>query len=156
MIDGYELEAICGGKDETVPALRRCAGISARYGLALTEAEMLSLAESREAALTSAGRVELGGGILPKLVEAFCDSPFIQREDWAGTLGELQEAFYYFKTDACDRFTDGELIDFMVSVFNGRAQGSAEYLTGKSLEELSRYARQGFDGHGAGEAGDLF
>ena len=42
---------------------------------------------------------------------------------------ELQEAFYYFKTEAMEQFSDDELIEYMVKVFNGRAQGSTEYLS---------------------------
>ena len=46
--------------------------------------------------------------------------------------------------------------EYMVKVFNGRAQGSAEYLSGTSLEALARYARTDFDPFDAEEAGDLF
>lgn len=48
------------------------------------------------------------------------------------------------------------MIEFMVLVFNGRAQDSAEYLTGTSLEALCRYARTGYDARNSDEAGDLF
>ena len=68
----------------------------------------------------------------------------------------MQEAFYYFKTEAMDQFSDDELIEYMVKVFNGRAQGSAEYLTSTSLEALARYARSGFDPFDAEKVGDLF
>ena len=44
----------------------------------------------------------------------------------------------------------------MEAVFNGRAQGSAEYLICTSLEALCRYARGGFDAHDADGIGDLF
>jgi hypothetical protein len=100
--------------------------------------------------------VEFGGGILPKLIRAFCGSPYAERETWAETLALLQEAFYYFKSESGDRFTDDELIGFMVRVFDGRAQGSAEYLTGTSLEALCRAARQDCGPFDAEEAGDLF
>ena len=93
---------------------------------------------------------------MPKLIQAFCDSPYIDQENYANTLAELQETFYYFKTEAMDRFSDDELIDYMVKVFNGRAQGSAEYLSGTSLEALARYARTEFDPFDVEEAGDLF
>ena len=139
-----------------VQEIRDCAPLGERYGLRLTEPEMLELAQGRAQALAAAGRVEFGGGILPKLIAAFCDSPFVQREGWAETLAELQEAFYYFKSESLDRFTDDELVEFMVKVFNGRAQGSTEYLTGTSLEALCRWAREDWDEHDAGEAGELF
>ena len=89
--------------------------------------------------------MEFGGGILPKLIRAFCDSPYIDRQNYAATLGELQDAFYYFKNESEDRFSDDELITFMAKVFNGQAHGSAEVLATISLEELCRWARNGFD-----------
>ena len=136
--------------------IRECNAFSGKFGLVLSEAEITDLVASRAEALRASGRIEFGGGILPKLIEAFCDSPYIEQENYADTLAELQEAFYYFKTEAMDRFSDDELIEYMVRVFNGRAQGSAEYLSGTSLEALARYARTGFDPFDAEEAGDLF
>ena len=140
----------------TVQELRDCAPLAERYGLHLTEPQMLELAQGRAEALKASGRVEFGGGILPKLVAAFCGSPFVQRDTWADTLAELQEAFYYFKSEARECFTDDELVDFMAKVFNGRAQGSVEYLTGTSLEALCRQAREVWDEHDADSAGELF
>lgn len=137
-------------------ALRDCNEVSGRYGLALSETEIRELTACRVQALKDTERVEFGEGILPKLIDAFCDSPFLEADAYASTLADLQDAFYYFKNESMDRFSDDELIELMVKVFNGRAQGSAEYLTGTSLEELCRYARDGWDLHDAGEAGDLF
>ena len=116
--------------------IRECNAYSSKFGLVLSETEITGLVTSR--------------------AEALCDSPYIEQENYADTLAELQEAFYYFKTEAMDRFSDDELIEYMVKVFNGRAQGSAEYLSGTSLEALARYARTGFDPFDAEEAGDLF
>ena len=129
--------------------LRACNAYTAQFGLQLSEAEIGELVQCRSEALQNAGRIEFGGGILPKLIYAFCDSPYLEPETYETTLAELQEAFYAYKTD-------DELINLMVSVFNGRARGSAEYLIGTSLDALCRYARSGFDESGADEAGDLF
>ncbi|MEA4964545.1 MAG: DUF6323 family protein [Oscillospiraceae bacterium] len=136
--------------------LRICNQFSEKYGLALSESEIQELVSCRAKALQDTGRVEFGGGVLPKLVYAFCDSPFLDQENYEAILAELQDAFYYFKNESVDRISDDELIDYMVQVFNGRAQGSAEYLTGTSLEELCRYARDGWDPYNETEAGDLF
>ena len=118
--------------------IRICDSISEKYGLSLSEQEIAELVECRQNALSASGRVEFAGGILPKLIYAFCDSPYIDQSNYADTLAELQEAFYYYKTDSMDRFSDDELIEFMVKVFNGRAQGSTEYLIGTSLASLCR------------------
>ena len=136
--------------------VRVCDEYSGQFGLVLKETEIRELVECRQKALLDTGRVEFGGGILPKLIRAFCDSPYIDQETYAATLTELQEAFYYFKGEAQERFTDDELIEFMAAVFNGRAQGSSEYLICTSLEALCRYARGGFDEHDADGIGDLF
>ena len=133
-----------------------CNDHSSNFGLVLSETEITELVTCRSEALRASGRIEFGGGVLPKLIQAFCDSPYIDQENYANTLAELQETFYYFKTEAMDRFSDDELIDYMVKVFNGRAQGSTEYLSSTSLEALARYARTEFDTFDAEEAGDLF
>lgn len=95
----------------------------------MSETEITGLVTSRAEALRVSGRIEFGGGILPKLIETFCDSPYFDQNNYAETLAELQEAFYYFKTEAMEQFSDDELIEYMVKVFNGRAQGSTEYLS---------------------------
>lgn len=125
--------------------LRCCEELNRHYGLTLTEADITELVELRGQALRSTGRVEFGGGILPKLIRAFCKSPYVDAYNYAATLGELQDAFYYFKNECEDRFSDDDLIDFMERVFNGQAKGSAEVLTSISLEQLCRWARNDFD-----------
>lgn len=136
--------------------VRSCVPLCEQFGLTLTETDIRELVQAREQALADTGRVEFGGGVMPALIRAFCDSPFVDRENWVETLASLQASFYYYKGEAGERFTDGELIEFMQKVFSGRAQGSAEYLTGTSLEELCRYARQGWDAAAGKDAGDLF
>ena len=123
--------------------LRSLSGLLAGHGLVLTEEDVSSLLELRRPALQNAGRVELGGGVLPKLARAFCDSPYVDRESFPTVLGDLQDAFYYYKTESLDQFSDEELIEYMAKVFNGPAEGSAELLCGLSLEELCRWARNG-------------
>ena len=113
--------------------VRACNAISERFGLSLNEDEIRELVECRATALKDTGRIEFDGGILPKLIYAFCDSAYIDKGNYESTLAELQEAFYYFKGESLEQFTDDELIEFMVKVFSDRAQGSAEYLIGISL-----------------------
>ena len=141
---------------EAKQEIRACNEFTERFGLKLSEEEIAELVQCRADALKSSGRVEFGGGILPKLIYAFCDSPYLEEDSYEATLAQLQEAFYYYKTEALDFYTDDELIEYMVCVFNGRAQGSAEYLIETSLDALCRYARDGYDARNADKAGDLF
>ena len=131
--------------------IRCCEELNRFYGLTLTEEDITELVELRGQALKRTGRVEFGGGILPKLMRAFCKSPYVDAYNYAATLGELQDAFYYFKNESDDRFSDDELIEVMQQVFNGQAHGSAEVLTTISLEELCRWARNDFDDRYADE-----
>lgn len=124
--------------------LRSCEDLNRRYGLVLTEEDITELVELRGQALRSTGRVEFGGGILPKLIRAFCNSPYVDNRNYAAVLADLQDAFYYFKNESEDLFSDDDLIEFMASVFNGRAEGSTELLCSISLEDLCRWARNGF------------
>ncbi len=132
---------ISAAKDE----IRCCNELNQIYGLTLTEADITELVELRGQALKSTGRVEFGGGILPKLIRAFCKSPYVDPYNYASTLGYLQDAFYYFKNESEDRFSDDDLIEFMEKVFNGQTHGSTDVLTTISLEQLCRWARNDFD-----------
>lgn len=124
------------GLARTVEQLRGLNVRTARFGLTLTEEEMAALAAGRSKALRDAGRVELGDGMLPALAEAFCDSPYLQQTEYAGTLQTLQEIFYWFKTESRDRWTDEELLALLRRAYDGKAGGAAEYLAGMTAEEL--------------------
>ncbi len=121
--------------------LRLCDAENRQYGLRLTEEDITELVQLRHQALQATGRVEFGGGILPKLIAAFRSSPYVDQQNYVSMLADLQEAFYYFKNESMDRFSDDDLIEFMEKVFNGPAAGSADLLCGISLEELCRWAR---------------
>lgn len=147
-MDKYNIEIFQGHflAEAAKNEIRECNTFCERFGLSLSEEEIAGLVESRARALRSAGRVEFGGGILPKLIFAFCDSPFVDRDTFAELLTELQEAFYYYKSEAMDRLSDDEIIEYMEQVFNGPAQGSMEYLSGTSLDALCRQARRNRNG----------
>ena len=114
---------------------------TARYGLTLTPEEMTALAESRGRALRDTGRVELGEGILPRLIEAFCDSPYLHQADYAGTLEALQTIFYRWKNEAGDLTPDEDILRFLRRAFD-RAGGSTDCLEGFSLRELAKRIRE--------------
>lgn len=147
----YELSPIALQIAAAKEEIRCCEDLNRLYGLTLSESDITELVLLRSEALKSTGRVEFGGGILPKLIRAFCSSPYVDPRNYAAVLGELQDAFYYFKNESEDRFPDDDLIDFMAKVFNGRAEGSAELLCSISLEELCRWARNPEDAHPAWE-----
>ena len=120
-----------------------CNALTAPYGLVLSQQQLLALTERRFQALKATGRVEFGEGIVQRLAYTFGDSPYISQHNYEETLAELQDIFYYFKNESMDTLADDELLEAMKSVFDGRAQGSLEYLTGTALEDLCRILRDG-------------
>ena len=70
---------------------------SQQYGLSLTQEEAKELAMTREYSLRTSGRLEFGGGIVSKLIHAFCDSPYLYQSNYTAVLNELTETFYLYK-----------------------------------------------------------
>lgn len=125
----------------TVKALEACNVLTEGYGLTLSHAQALALAQRRVEALRATDRVEFGEGILKKLIFAFRSSPYLCQQNYEETLGELQDIFYHFKNESGESLTDDELIEFMRTTFDGKAQGSLEYLAGTALDRLCRELR---------------
>ena len=121
-------------------ALRKSNQLTERYGLTLTETQIRALVEERMHALAETGRLELGESILPRLIYAFCDSPYLDHANYFPTLTALQALFYTLKNEAGDALSDDELIAALEKLFNGKAQGSLEYLENITLPELYRAA----------------
>lgn len=113
------------------------------YGLTLSESALQRLLLLRAEVLQQTGRIELGGGVLEKLIIAFCDSPYVVQSKYEDTLAELQELFYYFKNECRDLVTDDELLDAMRLIFNSVAHGSVEFLGDIDWETMYRVAVTG-------------
>lgn len=75
------------------------------------------------------------------MIYAFCDSDYIDQENYAETLARLQEIFYLYKNESMDDLTDDELIDFMREAFDKECRGSLEYLEETCLEQFAREIR---------------
>ena len=112
--------------------------ISKNFGLVLTQKQALMLANVRADELRYHGRLEFGEGIFGKLIESFCDSPYITQQSYFETLCALTEIFYYYKNETEEYLSDAELIDCMKRYFNGSCKGSTELLSTREMDELAR------------------
>lgn len=119
--------------------------VTQKYQLALSQEEVQFLVERRRESLKKEQRVEFGEGILPKLIFTFCDSPFIDQDTYADTLAVLQDIFYFYKNELMDECTDEELLEVMKRAFDGKCQGSLEYLEETVLEGFARKVREGLE-----------
>ena len=91
-----------------------------RFGLSLTQEDAELLVERKMECLKEQQRVEFGETILSKLIDTFCDSPYISQSDYVDTISGLQEIFYLYKNESLDVLTDDELLEFMNSSFGRR------------------------------------
>ena len=119
--------------------MQRAETAAERFGLRLSPEAYERLGEERRRALRETRRLELGEGILPALILAFCDSPYLCQDRWEESLGELQSLFYQFKNETRDALPDAELIAAMERVFEAKG-GSLTALAMTEPEALLRAA----------------
>lgn len=101
---------------------------SQHFGLTLTAQEAELILRERKKVLQEQRRVEFGESILPRLIYEFCDSAYIEQENYADTLVCLQELFYRYKNETQDRLSDEELLELMKELFETVCAGDMEYL----------------------------
>ena len=104
---------------------------------------MAHLMEQRTDILKQTGRIEFGEGILVKLVDHFCDSPYLSQGEYEETLLALQELFYNYKNECRDLLSDDELLEAMCLIYNEVSCGSTEFLADIPWEEMYRVGRTG-------------
>lgn len=112
-----------------------------KYGLALSSEEAAEIAEVRNQLLQSYGRVELDMEATKKLIHCFSASPFINQEDYASAIKELQEVFYYLKNETNDEIGDDNLIGIIKELLDNSCEGSLELLQGREMGEFIREYR---------------
>lgn len=112
---------------------------ASKYGLILTPEEIKNMRVVRNQALHNYGRVELGIEVSKALAEVFCTSPYINDKNYASTLNELHEIFYYLKNETEDKISDFELIEIMKDCFDNACRGSLELLKSKLEEFAERF-----------------
>lgn len=116
---------------------------SEQYGLVLSSADAAALVQTRTEVLSANGRVEVGSETIGKLVDAFCDSAFINQREYPAIMHVLIEIFYDAKNETRDLISDDDLIDFMKDAFENRCFGSLELLYGRELNTLADNLRRG-------------
>lgn len=146
MEDMFELLALQRQQQELAQLLD-CNKKTEQYSLELSLEEANSLITARKDALGDTQRVEFGKGILPKLIDLFCDSQYINQDNYAETLSELQDIFYTYKNETPEEMTDDELLNFMRRQFEDICFGDLEYLRNTCLERFARATRTKTKGH---------
>lgn len=116
------------------------------YGLTLSEEEAGLILEERGRALKEQKRVEFGEGILPKIIDEFCDSAYLDQEHYVEILIRLQDIFYLYKNEMMDEITDEELLHFMKEQYEEICFGDLDYLESTCLSNFAQAIRAGYSG----------
>ena len=135
-MDKNYLDIVKQRKKIEIANIKKCNEYINKYGLVLSDNQISNLLERRKEILKETGRIEFREGIIDKLIKEFCDSPYINQENYAKTLYELIEIFYEYKNETMDLITDDELIEFMKKSFDGIAGGDLEYLSGTVMYRM--------------------
>lgn len=118
-----------------------------QFGLTLSQKDAVLLAEERTRTLKQERRIEFGESILPKIIYAFCDSAYINQQDYLETLIELQEIFFLYQNEMQDALTDDELLTFMREQFEKVCFGDLDYLRDTCLNIFAQAVRAGYTGY---------
>ena len=102
--------------------------------------------KERKKTLKKEGRVEFGQGVLPKIIQVFCDSCYITQDNYTDTLVRLQEIFFLYKNEMLDEITDDELLEFMKEQFENVCFGDLDYLESTCLNIFAQAIRAGYSG----------
>ena len=130
-------------EQKQMQVIRETNAFAQQFGLSLTDIDVKELLSRRRECLMQQQRVEFGEGVLGKLIFAFCDSDFIDQDNYVETIARLQDIFYLYKNESMDELTDDELIERMREAFDGECQGSLAYLEETYLDRFARGIRMG-------------
>ena len=134
------LDLINDDEKNEILKIKECNKLTNKYGLMLNEKQIYNLLEKKGDVLKSTGRIEFRNGVVEKIIKEFCDSPYINQDDYERILNELIEVFYEYKNQTLDMVTDDDLIKFMRRAFDGICKGDIEYLSGTIMYKMKKFA----------------
>ena len=118
-----------------------------QFGLTLSQQEAQLILDNKKSELKVQRRVEFGEGITTKIIHEFCDSEYIDQNNYVSTIIRLQEIFYLYKNEMNDEITDDELLHLMREQYDKLCFGDLEYLETTCLENFAQAIRAGYDGY---------
>lgn len=98
------------------------------YGIVLSGRDCQEIAEFRAAALAENERIEVGVGAVKRIIEEFCDSGYVNQNNFKETVEGLLECFYTIKSETDDKVSDDEAIEFLKYLFETEAGGDINKL----------------------------
>ena len=120
---------------------------SQRFGLVLTEEDAKLIARESSRTLKEQMRVEFGPGIAQKIIYEFCNSAYLNPNNFTNSIIRLQEIFYLYKNEMEDEITDDELLHLMKEQFENLCFGDLDYLENTCLYNFAQAIQAGYQGY---------
>ena len=118
---------------------------TAQYGITLSEKDCLEIAECRYESLKENERIEVGLGATQKIIEKFCESGYVNQNNFSETVEGLLECFYMIKTETNDKVDDETVLEVLNYIFENDAGGDVSKIYDcAALDEYIREVKEGF------------
>lgn len=101
----------------------------------LTNKDYKEIIENKNIILKDLGLIELGNEIVDKILTAFLDSPYIEKNEQKEIINNLVELFLIYRVEI-KNLTDDEIIEYLEKSFNKKYNGAIELLEEEGLENL--------------------
>ena len=102
--------------------------VTREYGITLSKKDCNEIAECRSELLKDTERIEVGAGAVTKIIELFCESGYINQQNFKDTVEGLLECFYTIKTETDDKVSDEVALRFLKYLFEVEAGGDVAKL----------------------------
>lgn len=102
--------------------------VTEEYGLTLSKADCMDIAEFRFDALIESERIEIGTGAVGRIIKEFCDSGYVDQRNFRQIIEDLLECFYTIKNETEDKATDDQVMEFLHYLFENVIGGDTSKL----------------------------
>ncbi len=103
------------------------------HGIVLSKEDCKGIAQFRSEALAENERIEVGVGAVKRIIEEFCDSGYVNQQNFRAVTEGLLECFYTIKTETNDDVSDDEVMEFLKYLFEEEAGGDINKLYDSEL-----------------------
>ena len=93
---------------------------SINYGLILNEKDIEGIMKNTNETLKRIGRIETSTNTLEKIIELVYSSPYTDKDNYIENINDMQEVFYYFKSQVLDLLSDDEVIEILEKTYEDK------------------------------------
>lgn len=112
---------------------------SEKYGLKLSNQDVQDLLESRERVLKDYERTETSADALKNIIEYFCESSYLQQDEYTETIADIQTLYYHLLNDQ-EGVPDAAIIEVLKRLYDNECKGSIILLKDALLNFNKSYA----------------